>query len=61
MGGRLTVVSAVVSDWWCSCASAVVSSLAVVAGEVVPNRRRVHRWLYLGLYTILLLPILYGA
>ena len=44
--GRLIVVSAVVSDWWCCRAGAVESSSAVVAGEVVPNQRRTHRWLY---------------
>ena len=37
--GRLIVVSTVVSDWWCCRAGAVKSSSAVVAGEVVPNRR----------------------
>ena len=32
-----------VSDWWFCRAGAVESSSAVVAGEVVPNRRRTHR------------------
>ena len=39
-------VSAVVSDWWCCRAGAVESSSAVVAGKVVPNRRKTHRWLH---------------